>query len=176
MQRVRKALTVAALLGLAGCQTTGYVPEAPRQANLSKEIRSVKPEAKSGECWAGDTAPLVIETEMKQRQIAPEARDAKGKLLRPATFESVTQQKIVQERGEIWFRSLCPEKMDATFLTSLQRALKARGLYLLPLSGKMDKATRQAVRRYQSPLGLESEVLSLAAARDLGLVVTEIPR
>ncbi|NHX28166.1 peptidoglycan-binding protein, partial [Escherichia coli] len=54
-------------------------------------------------------------------------------------------------------------------VASLQRALNARG-YHAPISGVMDDATRQAVRRYQAGQGLDSADLSLDTARKLGLV------
>jgi peptidoglycan hydrolase-like protein with peptidoglycan-binding domain len=39
----------------------------------------------------------------------------------------------------------------------------------------MDARTRAAVRAYQKPEGLDSGILSLAAARRLGLVAVERP-
>jgi peptidoglycan hydrolase-like protein with peptidoglycan-binding domain len=59
-----------------------------------------------------------------------------------------------------------------THLTlGLQRALRARALYRGEISGVMDARTRAAVRRLQEPQGLDSGILSLAAARQLGLLV-----
>ena len=66
--------------------------------------------------------------------------------------------------------------MTVDFIASLQRALKARGLYLLPLTGQMDMPTRAALRRFQADRGLDSDRLSLRAARELGLVTTEVGR
>jgi peptidoglycan hydrolase-like protein with peptidoglycan-binding domain len=60
------------------------------------------------------------------------------------------------------------------FVSSLQRALSARGLYSGPISGRMDRQTRRGVRNYQAPLGLDSGILSLAAARKLGLAVIDV--
>ena len=40
----------------------------------------------------------------------------------------------------------------------------------------MDRLTRRAVRAYQAPLGLDSGILSLAAARKLGLAVVDVAR
>jgi len=59
-------------------------------------------------------------------------------------------------------------------VASLQRALTARGLYGGQINGMMDRATRHAVRGYQAPLGLDSGILSLAAARKLGLAVVDV--
>lgn len=68
----------------------------------------------------------------------------------------------------------CPGAMDADLMAALQRALAVRGLYAGPVSGNYDAETAEAVRRYQAPLGLDSPVLSLDAARHLGLL--PVPR
>ena len=60
------------------------------------------------------------------------------------------------------------------FVASLQRALKARGFYLQPLTGVLDAHTSEAVRRFQADRGLDSLRLSLAAARELGIVSTDL--
>jgi len=66
--------------------------------------------------------------------------------------------------------------MTPEFTATLQRALKARGFYLLPLTGVMDGPTRDAIRRYQHSRGLDSDHLSLAAARELGIVAVDPSR
>lgn len=76
---------------------------------------------------------------------------------------------------ETWFEVPCPQDIDDAFIASLQRALAARGLHAGDITGEMDAATRAAVRRYQLPMGLSSDILSIAAARRLGLVVTPSP-
>lgn len=64
----------------------------------------------------------------------------------------------------------CPAAATPEFWASVQRALAVRGLYDGPVTGAMDAATGEAVRRYQAPQGLDSPVLSLDAARQLGLM------
>ena len=64
--------------------------------------------------------------------------------------------------------------MTPEFISSVQRALDVRGFYSGALTGRMDARTLRAVRKYQAPQGLDSSVLSLAAARKLGLVA--LPR
>lgn len=68
------------------------------------------------------------------------------------------------------FATPCPGATTPEFWASLQRALSVRGLYTGPVTGQPDGATGEAVRRYQAPLGLDSPVLSLDAARQLGLI------
>jgi peptidoglycan hydrolase-like protein with peptidoglycan-binding domain len=79
---------------------------------------------------------------------------------------------VLNERRDIWFTAPCPQDMDLTFIATLQRALKARGYYTLPVTGEMNPATTEAVRRYQADRGLDSPILSLAATRQLGLATT----
>ena len=80
----------------------------------------------------------------------------------------------LRDREEVWFRAPCPADYTLEFVATLQRALKARGYYLMDLTGQLDAGTRDAVRRYQADRGLDSARLSLAAARELGLLPTEL--
>ncbi|MEC8794994.1 MAG: peptidoglycan-binding domain-containing protein, partial [Pseudomonadota bacterium] len=93
-----------------------------------------------------------------------------GTVISPALYRTETLQRIVRERRETWFETPCPEVQDSEFLASLQRALKARGYHVGPVTGTYDWLTRRAVQTYQKEQGLDSATLSLAAARQLGLV------
>lgn len=168
---------LAALLMVASC-TRGAVPLAPVRADFSAELIDLKgkpgpPKGPEGTCWQSDIRPAVIETVTEQVLITPEIRDEAGNITLPARFSSEAQQRIVQDRGMVWFKSPCPEELTPEFVATLQRALKARGLYLLPLTGVMDGPTRAALRSWQASRGLNSDHLSLAAARELGLVIGE---
>lgn len=169
-------LTLALILG--GCQGTKVA--APGQAALGKELVRLKgdgpPPSPKGECWASSVTPAVIETVTEQVVVSEEVRDATGRVVRPASYSTRTHQRMVKDREAVWFRAPCPAEQTVQFVATLQRALKARGLYLLPLSGQMDQPTRAALRRFQSERGLESDRLSLSAARELGLVTSEIAR
>ncbi len=167
-------LTLA--LGLVACGPSATKP--PSRADLGAEIvqgtsRS-QPTPKPGECWESDISPAIIETVTEQKIVTPEVRDDAGQVITPATYSTTTRQEMVQERTEIWFRTPCPEVQDLEFITTLQRALKARGYYLLPLTGQMDPPTVEALRRFQAERGLDSPVLSLAAAQELGLISTAL--
>ncbi|HBD90436.1 MAG: peptidoglycan-binding protein [Rhodobacteraceae bacterium GWE1_64_9] len=174
-----RSLAIAAVLVLAGCQP-GPRPEAPATADLKTEIRRAAtpdappPAGGPGECWATDVTPAVIETVSEQVVVTPERRDATGRVISPASYRSDTHQRIVRDRTAVHFRTPCPAEMTLEFVATLQRALKARGYYLAPVSGVLDAPTRDAIRRFQEPLGLDSPVLSLAAARALGLVTTDL--
>ena len=81
---------------------------------------------------------------------------------------------MLRDRQVIWFRAPCPIDMTPDFIATLQRALKARGYYLSPLTGPLDAATVDAIPRFHTERGLASRQLSLAAARELGIVPTEL--
>ena len=103
--------------------------------------------------------------------IQPAEVRSDGSVVSPAVFKTETRQQILRERRETWFQTPCAEDMTPDFIASLQRALRARALYRGEISGVMDARTRASVRRLQEPQGLDSGILSLAAARQLGLVV-----
>ena len=164
-------LTGVLALGLSACTPTPVVPNGTRDVqtgpgdidgySLAPEIVTRTdpgpPSTIPGECWAHDVLPAVIETVTEHAETTP------------GVFTTVTRQKIVHDSRAVWFRAPCPTQETPDFVASLQRALKARGLYDAPLTGVMDGITHHAVRRYQAPLGLDSGKLSLGAARQLGL-------
>jgi hypothetical protein len=127
-----------------------------------------------GQCWDTDIIPAVIETETVQSLISPEVRDASGDLISPASYKSVSKLRMVQDRSQVWFRVPCPDLQDAAFWATVQRALKARGYYLAPVTGTDDAETAEALRRFQAARGLDSKILSLAAAQELGLVAVPL--
>lgn len=160
-------------LVLSACRPAG-LPAVPQQSDLSREVvrldRPGPPSTPEGACWESDVTPAVIETVTEQIIVTTEVRAEDGSIVRPATYRTDTRTRILRDREEIWFRAPCPSDYTLEFVTTLQRALKARGFYMLPLTGLLDAGTRDAVRRYQAERGLDSPRLSLAAARELGLV------
>lgn len=167
---------VTAVLALSACQppsvlTRGGAPSGDLSSELVRRHAPGPPPATAdGFCWASDVTPAVIETVTEHVMVQPAELDSQGHIRAPASFRTVTRQDIVQDREEVWFRIPCSSNMTVEFVATLQRALKARGIYRAPLTGLLDAHTRDAIRRYQEPRGLNSPVLSLAAARDLGLV------
>ncbi|QCO55134.1 peptidoglycan-binding protein [Pseudorhodobacter turbinis] len=161
-------------LVLMGCQPV----QAPVRAHdltaeLFPKTNTTPPSKGANICWADDVTPAIIETVTEQIQVRPQTLDAEGNLAQTAVFETKTAQHIVQDRREVWFRIPCQEEMTVDFLSSLQRAFKARGYYKGGLTGQLDAQTRRAIRLYQEPLGLGSDKLSLAAARRLGIAAGE---
>lgn len=174
-----RPLAFCSALMLAACQQA-YTPEAPATANLAAGLIRAKspdappPKGAPGKCWATDITPAVIETTSEQVIVTPEQRDATGRVIAPASYRSDTHQKIIKDRQAVHFRTPCPEAMTVDFIATLQRALKARGYYLLPVNGALDAPTRDAIRRFQEPLGLDSPVISLDGARALGIVAADL--
>ncbi len=152
--------------------------EAPQTGDLSAELVHLNhpgpPPGPAGICWASDITPAVFETTTEQTLATPEVRDAAGTVTIPASYRTVSKLKMLRDRNEVWFKTPCAADLTPDFAATLQRALKARGLYTLPLSGVMDAATSEAVRRYQASRGFDSPVLTLAATRELGIIATAL--
>lgn len=164
------------MLALSGCASQSI--DAPTRADLGIALIRLNdagpPKGPDGSCWASDTTPAVIETVTEQQIITDEVRDAAGKVTTPAAFETKTHQRMVQEHEDVWFRAPCPAEITVGYVATLQRALKARGLYQQPVTGLMDAATSEAIRQFQADRGLDSPQLSLAAAQELGISATAL--
>ncbi|WP_204115363.1 peptidoglycan-binding domain-containing protein [Shimia biformata] len=160
---------------VTACQSVPSVTPPDLGAFTEPEIirtttTSGPPGAAPGSCWGRDVTPAVVETVTEQVVLQPAEVLADGTVVNPAVYRTETRQKIVKERRETWFETPCPEVMTPEFVATLQRALAARGHYRGAINSSYDKPTRAAVRRYQKPEGLDSGILSLEAAKWLGLV------
>lgn len=165
------ALGLAALL--AGCAAPPLpdVAAALREPDLAYLTQVAPPGAAPGTCWGKTVTPAIIETVTDQVMLQPAQVTTDGRVLAPAVFKTETRQQILRERRETWFETPCAPEMTPDFIASLQRALAARGVYSGSITGEMDARTRAAIRRFQAPQGLDSGILSLAAARQMGLAV-----
>ncbi|WP_116087279.1 peptidoglycan-binding protein [Tropicimonas sp. IMCC34011] len=150
---MRHGPLICCLLLVAGCGLGR--PDVTRLGEASIGAADGPPQAPPGTCWSRDETPAVIETVTEEtgRQI----------------------QRIVVERREVWFETVCEGAMPPDFIASIQRALAARGLYQGPADGEANAGTRAAIRAFQAPLGLNSSVLSLVAAQELGLAPKAAP-
>ena len=159
---------------LAACAAPLPVPEVGPDELI--ELHTKRPTSEApNTCWDHEATPAVIETVTEHVMVQPPQVQSDGTVTSPGAYRTETRQVIVRERQDLWFRTPCTEEMTPEMLSALQRALAARGLYGGAVTGEMDRGTQRAVRRYQQPLGLDSSVLSLAAARKLGLSVVERP-
>ena len=151
---------------LAACATGGGDPS----ADIIRVQSGGPPDAEPGSCWGREVSPATIETVTERILLQPAQITSDGTISQTAVYKTETRQAIVKERRELWFRTPCEEEMTPEFIASVQRALAARGIYRGAVTGQMDARTRRAIRAWQQPQGLNSPVLSLAAARRLGLV------
>lgn len=123
------------------------------------------PGAAPGTCWGRDATPAVIETVTEQAIL--EDADA-------PVYQTETSQQIITPREDTWFETPCEDVLTPEFNASVQRALQARGHYQGAITGRMDGRTQAAIRAYQKPQGLDSGMLSLAAARQMGLLQVDL--
>ena len=171
---VAAATALIALLGLSACEQqiaeTPYIAALNEPEIVRAEDAGAPPNARPGSCWGRDVTPAVVETVSEQIMVQPPEVLADGTVIAPGIFRTETQQRIVQERRELWFETPCAEVWTEDFTASVQRALKVRGLFFGTVTGQQDARTRAAIRRYQSAGGLNSAILSMESARRLGLV------
>jgi len=169
--RSRTIPTGCVALFLAGCGLNG-LPDVARlnEAEPATTSTSRPPDADPNACYGQDSTPAVIETVTEQVMLQPAQVSTDGQVTYPAIYKTETRQVIIQERREQWFETPCYPDMTPDFVATLQRALNARGHYQGPINGEMTPRTRRAIRAYQKQQGLDSAILSKAAARQLGLV------
>ncbi len=174
----KKSFILGGLLALGACQTTPENLVSGRFIETAPQvIRNAEgpPNAAPGTCWGRDITPATIETVTERVLVQPAELATDGSVLKPAIYKTETHQKITKERDEIWFETPCPEALTPSFVSTLQRALKARGHYRGSITAEMDNPTRRAIRSYQQTEGLNSTILSIAAARKLGLIAVAAP-
>ena len=126
--------------------------------------------APAGTCWGKVEPPAIVETVTEQVLVSPALTNPDGTIAQLPVYRRETRRQIVAPRKEVWFETPCPPSFTVEFVSSLQRALIARGLYAGPVTGSMDASTRASVLSVQREDGLDSDVLSIATARKLGLV------
>lgn len=156
-------------LGPGGCTPT-LAPPAPADLTGGLVARTTDIPPPGSGCWSPETLPGVFETVTEQVLAEPEQRAADGTLIRAAAFRTETRQRMVSDRQPVWLAIPCAWDLGPDFVTTLQRALKARGLYLVALTGELDDPTRAAIRAWQRPRGLDTDTLALETARALGLI------
>lgn len=122
------------------------------------------------------TTPAIVETVTTQTEVSPATFDENGRVVTEAVYETATQQRITEERTEIRFEAVCPSLMTPEFLSTLQRALAARNHYTADINGRYTQTTKAAIKSYQSENGLQSNILSVNAARRLGLITIDLSK
>lgn len=161
-------LSLGALIS-GGCDGTSNTSQPPDSAAAVFGLPAIETDAQ-GRCFGRDITPAVIETVTAQELDRPAVLDAAGTVTAPAAYRTVTRQQIVRDRSEVQFETLCPPAFTHDLVATLQRALTARGFYRGPINGILDAATGRAVQDFQRSNGPDSPLLSIEAARRLGLV------
>jgi len=171
---ITRPLSLLAIMALAACDAPlpGIGPGSG-EPGLIQTLAEAPPGAAPGTCWGKVVTPAVIETVTEQVLVQPPELQPDGSIAAPGIYRTETRQQIETERQVTWFETPCPADLTPDFVASLQRALKARTLYRGGITGEMDARTHAAVRKYQHADGLNNSILSLAAARKLGLVAVE---
>lgn len=175
---LRPAIAFALLAALLACtQTTGSDAGIPAETDDEAVITDFTlgpPGARPGACYGKDVTPAVLEQVTEKVEATPANYAPDGSMLAPATYEMRSHAVVVTPRDVIYFETPCPPRWTPDFIASLQRALQARGIYDGAITGQLDQKTRQAIRAYQIQDGLNSGILSIDSARELGLVEIEI--
>jgi len=162
-----------ALLGVGLSVLMGCEPISPVTRADPEPLRTRMegpPNAKEDECWGRLTTPAIVETVTDQILLQPAEIGSDGTVRSQAVYKTETRQAIIREREDLWFETLCEEELTVEFVMSLQRALQARDIYSGRINGDLDPRTRRAIRAYQQPQGVDSAILTRAAARQLGLL------
>ena len=174
MHRLTPLLFSLTSLALTSLALTGCVTAPPPQTLTSSGaplpgLAAIETDA-DGRCIGRAITPAVIETVTAQELVTPAVLGPDGAVLQPARYRSVIRQNITRDRQEVLFETICPPAFTAEFVSTLQRALATRGYYQGPISGVLDTATGRAVQDYQRGTGPDSPLLSIGAARALGIV------
>jgi hypothetical protein len=143
--------------------------EAPPEPGPLLSMAEVAPDAE-GRCWATDAQPAAVETDAVQGGAAPPVLGEPGDVRPLPAYRSPVRREIAREPGVVTFETLCPPAYTPDLVASLQRALQARGLYHGKVDGSLGPALGRAIQDFQRAAGPDSPILSLDAARDLGLV------
>ncbi|MEZ5751194.1 MAG: peptidoglycan-binding domain-containing protein [Paracoccaceae bacterium] len=150
MSALRAPIFLVALGLLAACQSGDPSPAVGRAEPAPQALGP----AVSG-CWATDRIPAQTRSEFV--------------VTGPDGARALREIQVAPAQDRL-FAVPCAEHLGPDFTATLQRALQARGLYTGAITGAMNDDTAQAVRRYQAPQGLDSAILSLQAAQQMGLV------
>lgn len=171
----RFTLTCAAVTAIAACDPAPVQPtDPPLEPGVFAPTRDGPEGAADGTCWGRTLSPAVVERVSERVEVTPAEFNADGTIAKLPVYRTEDRQVIVTPRKSNWFETPCPDVLTVEFVSSLQRALQARGIYDGAVTGLMDTNTRRSVGLIQQQDGLMSEVLSVETARALGLIA--VPR
>lgn len=160
-------IACALLAGCASQDTGGDLPDASGPV-------AAPAGAAPGTCWGRADSPNAIRTVVREVEVVPPETGPDG-VVRPGIYRRAEVRELVSPGEGSLFEIPCPGTLVPDFTASLQRALRARGTYDGPITGRADRATRAAIRAFQAPLGIDSAQVSRRMAEELGLAVVRRP-
>lgn len=125
----------------------------------------------TGRCFTRQSGRTQTEIVNQLVEVVPAQIDQNGVVTSPAVFRNVTRPQAVQVAEGAKFEAVCPQRYTADFVATLQRALIVRRAYDGPVTGVYDPATIAAVTQFQRKMGIDSPMLAVIVARDLGIIV-----
>ena len=162
------------ILLLAACAPQrGAAPAAPA-APIVVSLGEIETDV-AGRCFARTAPPTRTDIVEEMIEVVPEERAPDGALINPAVFRTITRPRTVAIGTGQRFETVCPPIYTEAFVSTLQRALLIRRGYDGPITGRYDDATSLAVERFQRARDLDSPLLSVDTARDLGLLEVSRP-
>ena len=171
----RVFLTLALCIALAGCQPATEVvsPTGPANAIDRLDLGEIET-GTDGRCFARMDQPTQTSIVEEMELVIPETRDANGAVTAPPVFRTFARPQTVATGEGRRFETLCPPQYTHERVATLQRALRVRGTYAGPIHGTLDTATGNAIRQFQAPSGVQSNLLGIETARLLGVIATPI--
>ena len=123
-----------------------------------------------GRCFTRQAGRTQTEIVNQLVEVVPAQKDQNGVVINPAVFRNVTRPRAVQVAEGAQFEAVCPQRYTADFVATLQRALIVRRAYDGSVTGVYDAATIAAVTQFQRKMGIDSPMLAVIVAQDLGII------
>ena len=136
--------------------------------SASIDLGGIRTDAQ-GRCFASQDGPTETRIVSELVEVVPEVRDANGVVVSAAIFRNQTRPRTVRSGEGATFETVCPQVYTLDFVATLQRALTVRQAYAGRVTGEYDAATSLAVQRFQRARGIDSPLLSVDVARELGV-------
>ncbi len=128
----------------------------------------------AGRCFARMAGPTETQIVTELVEVQPAIKDRNGVVTTPAIFRNVTGPKTVRVGEGQRFETVCPQIYTPEFVATLQRALIVRRAYAGEVTGLMDEATSLSLQQFQRGMNIDSPLLAITVARDIGIVA--VPR
>lgn len=177
-----KLVPFLGILAMAGCDNRPLLAPAfeaapyPGRAQSGPLIETVgvEPDLTGPTCFHHIPGAPKVEFIEVTEVIDPPITSSDGVEVVSGTYRTFTKPVEVDGANGQWFAKVCEEALTEEFVTALQRALLVRGVFPGTIDGTLGPSTLEGIRLFQQSRGLDSDVLSLAAARQLGLIAIEI--